>query len=146
MVPAGWAVYRDNSIGWQIAYPQDWEVTPRSDHTIDFRDPTTGAYMRVAWTDQPGADPQARWEEYSRSFAANHEEYQEITIDSTTFHGMKASNWEFTFADGGAELHANDLGFVTADYGFALFFQTPADEWENLQSNRRAFEESFEGP
>jgi hypothetical protein len=142
----GWSVYRDDSVGWQIAHPQDWEAIPRNSHTIDFRDPTTGAYMRVAWTDEPGSDPQARWEEYSRSFAASHDDYHEILIDSTTFHGMKASNWEFTFVDGGAELHANDLGFVNTEYGFALFFQTPADAWETLQSDRRAFEESFEAP
>ena len=125
-------MYRDDSVGWQIAHPQDWEAIPRDFHTMDFRDPTSGAYMRVAWTDEPGSDPQARWKEYSRS--------------STAFHGMKASNWEFTFVEEGAELHANDLGFVTTEYGFALFFQTPADAWETLQSDRRAFEESFEAP
>jgi hypothetical protein len=139
-------VYQDASVGWRIAHPQDWEAIPQNSHTIDFRDPATGAYMRVAWTDEPGSDPQARWEEYSRSFAASHEAYQEIKIDSTTFHGMKASNWEFTFVDGGAELHANDLGFVTTEWGFALFFQTPADAWETLQGDRSAFEESFEAP
>ena len=145
-VPPGWTVYRDDSVGWQIAHPQDWEAIPQNSHTIDFRDPTTGAYMRVAWTTEPGSDPQARWEEYSRSFAASHDDYHEIKIDSTTFDGMKASNWEFTFVDGGAELHANDLGFVNTEYGFALFFQTPADAWESFQSDRSAFEESFEAP
>jgi serine/threonine protein kinase len=145
-VPAGWTVYRDASVGWEIAHPEGWEAIPRNSHTIDFRDPGTGAYMRVAWTDEPGPDPQARWEEYSRSFAASHEAYHEIKIDSTTFHGMKASNWEFTFVDGGAELHANDLGFVNTEWGFALFFQTPVDSWESFQDDRRAFEDSFEAP
>jgi serine/threonine protein kinase len=145
-LPAGWTVYRDGSVGWRIAYPQAWSIIPRSDHTVDFRDPATGAYMRVAWTDHPGPDPEARWQEYSRSFAADHEAYHQIRIDSTTFHGMEASNWEFTFAEGGAELHANDLGFVTGEYGFALFFQTPADEWKSFQDERTVLEGSFRGP
>jgi hypothetical protein len=139
-------VYRDDSVGWAIAHPPDWQIIPRDSHTIDFRDPATGAYMRVAWTTEPGSDPQARWEEYSRSFASSHDGYQEIGIDSTTFHGMKASNWEFTFVDGGADLHANDLGFVNSDYGFALFFQTPAAWWESLQGDRMEFEDSFQAP
>jgi hypothetical protein len=48
--------------------------------------------------------------------------------------------------DGGAALHAVDLGFVTGSYGFALNFQTHARDWDRMQPYFEHFKESFTLP
>jgi eukaryotic-like serine/threonine-protein kinase len=145
-VPQGWTRYADPAVGYTIAHPEEWEVSPLDDTRTDFRDPETGTLLRVDWTDQPGPDPVAAWESYSKDFAADHEGYEEIRIDPAEFQGYEAAEWEFTFVSGGTTLHAVDLGFVTGDHGFALFFQAPEDQWADMQDEFEAFKGSFRAP
>ncbi len=145
-LPEGWTEYQDPAVGYRIAHPRGWEVSAVDATRTDFRDPRTGAFLRVDWTDQPGPDPVAAWESYSDDFAAQHEGYREIRIDPADFQGYEAAEWEFTFREGGTTLHALDLGFVTGDHGFALFFQAPEAAWADMQDEFEAFKASFRPP
>jgi eukaryotic-like serine/threonine-protein kinase len=149
IVPPDWIVYEDPSSGFRVAHPPDWEVTEQSRDadSIDIDDPTTGGtYLRIDWTDSPGPSPVKAWQQQAEGFAARHDNYQEIQIAPATFKGFEAAIWEFTYSDGGVELHAADIGFVTDDYGFALFWQTQADAWEESEDLFRAFQAGFEPP
>ena len=148
-VPLDWVTYEDPSSGFRISHPPDWEVTEhsRDGDSLDIEDPATGGtYLRIDWTDSPGASPLAAWEAQADSFAARHDNYQEIQIEPTTFKGFDAAIWEFTYSDDGVDLHAADIGFVTNDYGFALFWQTQAGAWEGSRDLFEAFQASFEPP
>jgi hypothetical protein len=148
-VPADWVIYEDSSSGFRVAHPPDWEVIEQSRDadSIDIEDPDTGGtYLRIDWTDSPGPSPVAAWEQLAEGFAARHDDYQEIQISRTTFKGFEAAIWEFTYSDGGIDLHAADIGFVTGDYGFALFWQTQATAWEESEDVFRAFQAGFEPP
>jgi hypothetical protein len=136
-----WREYTDEGTGYRIEYPTSWRVV-RDGRRVDFRDPSTGAYLRVDWVRPPGSSPVAAWEEQSRSFAARYGDYRELRIEATTFKGMRAAEWEFTYAG----QHAIDLGFVTDAYGFALNFQTPAGSWDELQPWFERFKDSFAAP
>lgn len=140
-----WTPYAIEDTGFTIAHPPDWEVVARDETRIDFRDPDTGGYLRLDWTDSPGPDPAAAWEDLSDSFGASHENYQEVRIDPVSFKGYDAAEWEFTYSESGADLHAVDLGFVTGDYGFALNFQTREADWQAHQDIFEAFKSSFQG-
>ncbi|HEX2196149.1 MAG TPA: hypothetical protein VHJ76_04410, partial [Actinomycetota bacterium] len=135
--------YEDPEAGYRVSYPAGWTVDPLGDTRTDFRDPETGAYLRMDWTPAPGDDPVAAWEAQSASFGARHEAYREIRIDATTFQGFPAAEWEYSYVDGGAELRAVNLGVVTDTYGYALNFQTPAEDWEESQALFEAIKESF---
>jgi serine/threonine protein kinase len=145
-VPANWSTYTDPSTGWRVAHPPTWQVQRNDESSIDFEDPASGTYLRVDWTDQPGASPVGAWEEYSQEFAAQHDGYREIRIEPTRFKGFEAAEWEFTYREGGATHHAIDLGFVTGDHGFALFFQTEAGDWKASQNIFEAIQASFRAP
>lgn len=148
-VPADWIIYENPSNGFRVAHPPDWEVIEQSrdGDSIDIRDPaTSGTYLRIDWTGSPGPSPLAAWQQQAESFAARHENYEEIQIAPTTFKGFEAAIWEFTYTDGGIDLHAADIGFVMEDYGFALFWQTQADAWEASEDVFRAFQAGFEPP
>jgi serine/threonine protein kinase len=137
--------YTDPQTGFTIAYPKGWSI--RTDGTLtDFRDPETGAYLRVDHIEPPGPSPEGAWFELEKSFAAENDGYQRIRIEPTTYNGYRAGIWEFTYNSGGAQLHVVDLGFITPRYGFALYFQTRAGDWDRMQSTFQAFKDSFKAP
>jgi eukaryotic-like serine/threonine-protein kinase len=147
-LPSGWTRYVDEESGFEIAFPAEWAIIQDSSDSdsTDFRDETTGTYLRVDWTESPGDDPVEAWENQAQSFAASHSNYEEIQISPTTFKGYDAAIWEFTYSEGGANLHALDLGFVTDNMGFALFFQTHATSWDASQDLFQQLQESFQAP
>ena len=136
-VPAGWQTYEDPESGYKVAVPAGWRRTDRSGNRTDFTDPATGTYLRVDWTDEPGESAQKDWERQSKSFGASHEGYEELSIQPTTFAGSdNASLWEYRYREGGATLHAYNLGFVVGGddgYGFALNLQAREEQWTAVQ-------------
>lgn len=144
--PSGdWVAYTDPQTGFTIAHPKGWSI--RTDGTLtDFRDPATGAYLRVDHIEPPGPSPEGAWFELEKSFAAENADYERIRIEPTTYSGYRAAIWEFTYTSGGTTLHVVDLGFITPRYGFALYFQTRAGDWDRMQPTFQAFKESFKAP
>ncbi|GAC1374032.1 MAG: hypothetical protein NVSMB4_01140 [Acidimicrobiales bacterium] len=145
-VPANWVAYRDASTGFTISHPPGWTVTVNGTLT-DFRDPATGAYLRVDHRSPPDPSPEADWRAFEPSFAAANPGYRQIQITPTTYEGYRAATWEYTYGTGGVSLHAVDLGFVVGSrYGFALNFQTSASDWDRMQAEFMAFQRSFRAP
>ena len=137
--------YTDPQTGFTVSYPKGWTV--RTDGTLtDFRDPESGTYLRVDHIEPPGPSPEGAWFELEKSFAAENANYQRIRIEPTTYNGYRAGIWEFTYTSGGAQLHVVDLGFITPRYGFALYFQTRAADWDRMQPTFQAFKDSFKAP
>jgi hypothetical protein len=121
-----------------------------SDNTY-FRDPSTGSYLQIAWTQPPTADtPEEAWYSYSDTFASEHEGYNELGITPTTFKGMDAAAWEYQYVEDGAQLHAVDLGFIVPygdeGTGMALLFQTHEEDWAASQELFERLKESFQPP
>lgn len=126
--PDDWTSYTDEATGFQVRYPPGWEVSRDATRT-DFRDPESGTYLRVDWTESPGDDAAQAWRDLAVSFASTHSGYEEIGIEPTTFRDLPAATWEFTYTVGNTRLHAIDLGMIAGRYGFALYFQTRDDRW-----------------
>ena len=144
-VPGDWAAYTDPDTGFAIAHPPGWTV--RRDGTItDFRDPDSGAYMRVDHTDDPGPSPEKDWYDLEKRFRVENDDYQLIRITPTTYRGLPAAIWEFTYSAGGASLHASDLGFTTPRHGFALYAQSRTDDWDRMQPVFAQFRAAFTAP
>jgi eukaryotic-like serine/threonine-protein kinase len=141
-IPLGWSAYQDPSGRYSIAYPPGWSVVPRTETITDFRDPATGSYLRVDWTDTPKDDPVQDWREQAVVFARNHANYRELSIGPTTYRDYNAAVWEFTYGSG-TTVHATNLGFVTGGRGYALLFQTPEDIWASSQGLNQQFRDAF---
>jgi len=148
-VPEGWTTYEDPSLGYEVAHPAEWSVEGEGSQNTYFRDDETGTYLQIAWQQPPNElGPEGAWEAQSDSFAQRKENYDEIRIDPTTFKGMDAAEWEFTYEEGGASLHGLDLGFITTDgsTGMALFFQTREENWASSQELFEQLKASFRPP
>jgi hypothetical protein len=142
---SNWVAYADPQTGFTISKPPDWAI--RTDGTLtDFRDPATGAYLRVDHIEPPRPSPEGAWFELETSFAAENANYERLRIEPTTYAGYRGAIWEFTYTSGGAELRVANLGFITPRYGFALYFQTRAGDWDRLQPVLQAFKDSFKAP
>ena len=142
-VPAGWTAYEDPRGRFRIAYPMSWEVVPAGPSLTDFRDPATGAKLRVDWTDTPGADPAQAWRDLAAGFARNHDNYQELGIAPTTYRDYNAALWEFSYGSS-PPIHAANLGFVTGGRGYALLFTAPEDQWAAQQGTAEQFRQAFQ--
>jgi hypothetical protein len=143
-VPATFTTYSDDEIGYTVAYPERWSISdPGKANATDFRDEATGTYLRVDWVTPPNGTPEGAWED-----AAAASPFDTIRIDPTTYRGMDAAIWEYTYSEGGAELHAYNLGFITPDgtYGMALNFQTHEEDWDASQTLWRRLKTGFEIP
>jgi tRNA A-37 threonylcarbamoyl transferase component Bud32 len=140
--------FQAGSTGYGVDVPADWEERIQAENRIDLVDPETGDYLRVEWTDEPGADALAAWEDQASSFATSHEDYEELQLEEVQFQDSPtAAMWEYRWSEGGTQLHAYNLGFVTADreYGFALNFVADETNWDAVQPLWKNFTRTF-GP
>jgi eukaryotic-like serine/threonine-protein kinase len=144
--PDGWETASLGDTGYEIGHPESWTVRQNAlgdGSSIRFEGPD-GRYLLVDWTTDPGDDALAAWEQQSQSFARRHEGYEEIRLESTEFQDFPtAAVWEWTYTEGGARLHAIDLGFADDSYGFALNFQTRDEDWESSQDTFDRFKQAF---
>ena len=143
-VPESWQRYGAEGEPYTFAHPADWQVQQRSGNRTDFQDPGTGAYVRIGWTDDPNADPVQDRQEYSQRFAASHEDYQEVTLEGTSFRGHDAALWEYTYREGGTQLHAIQVSWVADGRGYAINYQTHEDDWQDMRDLWPQIQAAFE--
>lgn len=143
-VPEGWTTYEGPNGVYTIAHPEGWQVQPADGPRVRIRDPESGSYLLVDWTDEPRPDPVADWRSQSQTFASRHEGYQEIRIEPFDYRDYNAAVWEFRYRDQGVDLHVANLGFVAGDRGYALYFQTHEDQWQSSQPTFASFRQTFQ--
>lgn len=144
-VPEDWTAYEVGGTGSTVAYPADWSQQSRSSTATDLVDPEGGRYLRVDYTEDPGDDAVADWENQSDSFAQSHANYEEIAITEYDYPGAETAGlWEYSYEEGGAQLHAYNLAIVTGGRGYALNFQTREDQWDESQELWEQFVAGFE--
>ena len=134
--------------GYGVKVPTGWEERPQDESMIDLVDPATGDYLRVDWTDAPGEDALAAWEQQEAAFATSHEGYEQLQLKAVDYQDSPtAALWEYRWTEGDSPLRAYNLGFVTGDgeYGFALNFVTDESNFEASQPLWDHFMETF-GP
>ncbi|MDT7573393.1 MAG: eukaryotic-like serine/threonine-protein kinase, partial [Actinomycetota bacterium] len=134
-VPDGWATHSD--AGWTVAVPASY--TPGSFNGFpQYKDRSTGRTLRVSTTAPGGGKDDAvkDREDQAAAFAAKHAGYHRIRIEKADYRGLEAADWEFTYADGGATLHAINRVFVVDGRGYSLFFQTRStDDWNAAKAD-----------
>lgn len=142
-LPSGWQRYTDPTVGWSIGVPPGWHVQ-HSGSEVFLRDPAGGRYLQIDTKYPAGPSAKGAWEDQERSFRASHSGYHRIALDNVDWRGYPdVADWEFTYTEGGATLHAVDRGAVVANRGFGLFFQTHDEQWAASQGLRQSLYETF---
>ena len=142
-LPSGWRRYTDAAVGWSIGVPPGWQVQ-RSGSSVFLRDPAGGRYLQVDTKYPAGPSAKGAWEDQERSFRASHAGYHRIALDNVDWRNYPdVADWEFTYTEGGATLHAVDRGAVVANRGYGLFLQTHEGQWADSLALRQSFYDSF---
>lgn len=145
-LPAGWRAVQIGNTGFRIGHPADWRVVRNAlgDGSSMRFEGGSGRYLLVDWTDRPGQDAAAAWEEQAASYSRRHANYREIRIERTEFRDFPtAAIWEWTYSSRGADLHAINLGFADDNWGMALNFQTRANDWQSSADTFESFKATF---
>lgn len=122
-----------------ITLPEGWEaVGPDGANGVRFEGP--GGTLVVDSVTPAGDDPVAAWEAQEEAFQDDHPSYERVRLEATEYRDHDAAIWEYTFEG----MHADNLGFVVGDTGYALNFTTRRGEWDATDELRQAFRESFE--
>jgi hypothetical protein len=128
-VPSGWVTHHTSD--WTVAVPPSY--TPGSfNGAPQYKDRATGRTLRVSTTTAGTgtSDVVADRQFQAAAFARKYPSYREIGIGKVDYRGRQAADWEFTYSDGGADLHALSRVFVVNGRGYSLFFQTHGtDDW-----------------
>ncbi len=140
-----WATYTDAATGFKINHPGGWTSATEGRHT-DFRDPTTGAALRVGYTKPAQSSPEQVWLDLEKSFQAEHPSYKRVRLNQSVHAGLPAAIWEFTWTDNGIDLHNYDVGFTSGEYSLALNYQTREADWERLRGLFDQFAATFQPP
>jgi hypothetical protein len=131
-IPEDWVEYRPDDAPYRVAHPPGWQVVDGSGNITDLRDPATGTYLRLDWV-RDVRDPVAAWEQSSAALAGSKQDYRNLGIRPTTYKGDRAALWEYRYREGGAELHAYNLGVNSGQYGFALNLQSRQSDWREAR-------------
>ncbi len=133
VLPTGWSRYTDPQLHWKVGVPPGWTRSTTASGT-QFSDPAGGRYFLIATRYPAGSSAVQAWRDSERSFRSSHADYQRLVLHTIDIAGAKdAADWEFTYTDDGALLHALDRAEVFGTRGYAIYEQSHSDQWASSQ-------------
>jgi hypothetical protein len=142
-VPAGWRSFQDPDGTYRLSFPPTWTPTDRGPF-IDFTEPGGERFFRVQPTTD-GMAPLTAQQSLERSFMARHpgDDYRRLRLGATTFRGVPAAEWEFTFLNEGRPTRGYDITFTAGGRRHAILFQSPASRWAASRDELQSFLTGF---
>jgi hypothetical protein len=142
-LPAGWSRYTDPNVGWSVGTPPGWTRSESSGGTM-FSDPAGGRYFLIGTRYPAGSSAVGAWRDSERGFRATHSNYRRLRLQTIQVPGARdAADWEFTYVDGGASLHALDRAMVFGKRGYAVYVQSHTNRWAASQTLFDQVQQSF---
>jgi hypothetical protein len=130
--------------GFRIAIPNGW-TRSRTDTRTYFNDPASGRYLMVDQTTDPKPDAYTDWQRQEVSVAQRLSGYQRIRLERVSYRGWNAADWEFTWQPGGGRLHVLNRNIRVNDQrAYALYWSTPASQWEQSRRYFDTFARTFQ--
>jgi hypothetical protein len=130
-LPAGFTWYHDPT-GFSIGVPQGWQVSHQG-HLVYVRDPGSGRFLIVDQTSHPKPDPLADWRQQEANRRATYPGYRRVRLEAVRYaQAEKAADWEFTYYSGSVLTHVLNRNILaSAHHAYALYWSTPASEWQS---------------
>jgi eukaryotic-like serine/threonine-protein kinase len=142
-LPAGFFWYHDRT-GFLIGVPQGWQVSHEG-HLVYVRDPGSGRFLIIDQTTHPKPDPLADWRQQEASRRDTYPGYHLIRLAAVSYaQAERAADWEFTYYSGSQLVHVLNRNILAnAHHAYALYWSTPASEWQASFHYFRAFAATF---
>lgn len=129
-IPAGFVEYADDR-GFTVAAPEGWQATSVRSAVIDVSEPGGERFLRLITGDKPASTLVNGFEAAEQSFSDTHDNYRRIALEPTSYRGLKAAVWEFTYDKAGVTRHVSWLNFVDGDETYGLYLSTPQSQWDD---------------
>jgi hypothetical protein len=143
-LPAGY--YRfTNSTGFSIGVPRGWTIS-HDGHYVYIRDPAdSGIFLLIDQSDQPRPDPLADWRQQAASRQSSYPGYHLILLRAVRYtQAEKAADWEFTYDRNGVMVQVLNRNILAnAQHAYALYWSTPASEWDADYHFFQVFADTF---
>jgi hypothetical protein len=129
-LPAGFSWYHDRT-GFSIGVPADWHVS-HVGHLVYVQDPDSGRLLIIDQTRHPKPDPLADWRQQEASRISTYRGYHRIRLQAVHYaQAERAADWEFTYYQNGQLIHVLNRNILASpDRAYALYWSTPASEWD----------------
>jgi hypothetical protein len=143
VLPAGFTRYRDPT-GFSIGVPQGWQVSHEG-HLVRVRDPASGRFLIIDQTTHPKPDPLADWRQQEAARISTYPGYHRIRLQAVHYpQAERTADWEFTYYQNGQLIHVlNRNVLASAHHAYALYWSTPARQWDTSFHLFRAFAATF---
>jgi len=145
-VPAGYYRLTDPT-GFSIGVPAGWQIS-HVGHDVYITDPAnSGIFLLIDQSDNPRPDPLADWQQQAAARQSTYPDYHLILLQAVRYpQAEKAADWEFTYDRGGVMVRIlNRNVLANAHHAYALYWSTPASEWDASYHFFQVFAATF-GP
>ncbi len=143
LLPRGFSRYHDPT-GFSIGMPKNWQISHQG-HLVYIQDPSSGRFLMIDQTTHPKPNPLADWRQQEAARISTFPGYHRIRLQAVRYaQAERAADWEFTYDDNGQltqVLNRNIL--ANAHHAYALYWSTPASEWETSYHYFRTFAATF---
>lgn len=147
-VPEGYRLVQEPQFGVSFPVPKGWtrKQLEEDSEGVAYIDPTGKASLRVSALDFASTDPLQRWKDDETSSVQEGKlpGYHRIRMQSTTYRGMPAAIWEFSWRGRAREFRAQDLGFgEPGKKEYAIYLSAPSAEWDRHKAVFARVREGF---
>lgn len=144
-MPAGHYRFTDPT-GFSIGVPVGWQIS-HAGHYVYIRDPANGGiFLIIDQSDQPKPDPLADWQQQASARQRSYPGYRLIMLRAIRYpQAQKAADWEYSYdRDGVAVQVLNRNILANAHHAYALYWSTPASEWDASYHFFQVFAATFQ--
>ncbi|MEU9497263.1 serine/threonine-protein kinase [Streptomyces sp. NPDC048196] len=130
--------------GFSLPVQDGWKRDDAPDGEIRYIDPTGLVGLRVDVVEFAGSDPLRHWEETEEAQTRrDNPGYERVRMSRTTFRGLRAGYWEFTFDGTQRGFRAVEMAFSGTDSTqYTVYLSAPEAEWTRY---RPVFDTTMKG-
>ncbi|AUH45294.1 serine/threonine protein kinase [Streptomyces sp. CMB-StM0423] len=134
-VPEGYQLVQEEEFDISFPVPEGWtrQDLEEEGEGVAYIDPTGMAGLRVVALDYASSDPLQHFKDNETKSIEEGKlpGYRQLRMQSTTYRGMPAAIWEFTWQGRAREWRARDLGFGRpGEKEYAIYLSTPSADWD----------------
>ena len=114
--------------GGTIGVPEDWSRVQLSADRWRYRG--AAGSLVVEWTGTPSSSALTELRTEERRTAGSYQDYRRIGLQSVSYRGWSAADWQWSYTDGGADLRSVERTFLPGtSAGYSIEWTASSADW-----------------
>ncbi|KPI00929.1 serine/threonine protein kinase [Actinobacteria bacterium OK074] len=134
-VPGGYHLVRDTQLDISFPVPDGWKLKGRTAEQVTYIDPTRLVEITIGTVYPAGTNPISHFQDIEANTKVNYPtSYRKLRMQKTSFRGLPAAVWEFTFQGRARVFRAIDLGFgQEGGTEYDIYLSAPDAKWDTYR-------------